>query len=222
MNVTRFPSAASEQPLARRLRGDEGTALVEFALVLPILIWLGVAMIEYGFAWRQEDLVESALLNAARTDAQQSKGRFADFEALQALGSSLSGLKRTSVDKIIIWNATSQTNNTPPTVCVNKTVSTNSAVGDPTAQCSVYSAQQMNTSQPVGFPAGASTSPSCPTGSWDINWCPTTRTNTEGNGDWVGMWVQVSYTSFSGLIPNHLITMKKAAVYRLEPPYIGS
>lgn len=50
-------------------RGERGTAAVEFALVLPIVFALVLAMVQVGLLVRDRLLVESAVRSGARTAA---------------------------------------------------------------------------------------------------------------------------------------------------------
>lgn len=52
-----------------RLRGDEGQATVEFALILPILILLVVGIFEFGRAWNAHQVITDAAREGARTGA---------------------------------------------------------------------------------------------------------------------------------------------------------
>ncbi|MBI2703842.1 MAG: pilus assembly protein [Actinobacteria bacterium] len=179
-------------------------------MAAPILVMLAVTMFEYGMAFRQENILENAVMSAARTDSQLSKNRLADYEALQQLSSAFGGLKRATVTKISIWKANS--NNTVPAAC-----KTSSQPG----LCNFYTKAQMNTNTPVGFPGGSFGSPSC-AGGWDAAWCPVFRENRDVVGaDWLGVWVEIQYTSFTNLIPGMTLTMSEQAIYRLEPPFIG-
>lgn len=51
---------------ARSIREDGGTASLEAALVLPFVLVLGVAMIEFGWLMAQVESVQTALRDAAR------------------------------------------------------------------------------------------------------------------------------------------------------------
>ena len=55
-------------PTARRRRHD-GSATVEFALVLPIVLAVGLALVQVGLLVRERLLVESAVRSGARTAA---------------------------------------------------------------------------------------------------------------------------------------------------------
>jgi hypothetical protein len=50
----------------RRLRPDSGEALVEMALVLPILLVLSLGMLDFGRAFHAKNIVDSAAREACR------------------------------------------------------------------------------------------------------------------------------------------------------------
>ena len=54
---------------AMRARGERGTAAVEFALVLPIVLAIVLALVQVGLLVRDRLLVESAVRSGARTAA---------------------------------------------------------------------------------------------------------------------------------------------------------
>ena len=64
----------------RRLRGDEGTAVVEFALVLPFLAVLALGTVDLGRAYQ----LKNRLTNAAREGAVYGQFHPCDTSAIQA------------------------------------------------------------------------------------------------------------------------------------------
>src|SRR4051794_15371680 len=57
----------------RRARGDDGAAIVEAALVMPLVILIVFAIIEFGFAFKDLLTVTSATRAGARTATALSK-----------------------------------------------------------------------------------------------------------------------------------------------------
>lgn len=51
----------------RRVAADSGQALVEFALVLPILLMVVIGIFEFGRAWNTYQVITDAAREAART-----------------------------------------------------------------------------------------------------------------------------------------------------------
>lgn len=202
----------------RRCRGEGGVAIVEFALVLPVVALFVLGIIDFGTLWRQNNIAEDAVLSAGRTVSSTARNRYADYEALRALSSALSGVENAEISKVVIWKANSYSD--PPSSCTSINPGSSGTFGV-SGLCNVYSAAQVNTIAPVGFPATSSQNPTCTAGSWDARWCPTSRVNAEGNGDWIGVWVELDYTSVTGIVPGGSFAFSAQAVYRLEPPYVG-
>jgi hypothetical protein len=49
-------------------------------------------------------------------------------------------------------------------------------------------------------------------------WCPTSRQSQQALGaDYLGVWMQVTYTYVTKIFPGSGITIRDAAVMRLEP-----
>jgi len=70
----------------KRLRPDSGEALVEMALVLPILLVLSLGMLDFGRAFHMKNIVDSAAREACRVavittppDVALAQGRAADI-----------------------------------------------------------------------------------------------------------------------------------------------
>ena len=65
----RLLQGATGAPGARRSRQESGQALVEFALVLPVLILLVVGIIDFGFAFNSWNTTQNAAREGARIAA---------------------------------------------------------------------------------------------------------------------------------------------------------
>ncbi|MEZ5144368.1 MAG: TadE/TadG family type IV pilus assembly protein [Acidimicrobiales bacterium] len=200
-----------------RLTGDHGAALVEFALAAPLLILLTTGMVEYGFAWRQENLLQRALSTAGRTASSMGDNRFADYETLQSLASAMNGGRRVSIERLVVYKSTTANGQLPANCDIAVSPTAIEVNGRP-GSCNVYTGAMVNTLNPVGFPAGSATNPTCASGSWDANWCPTTRS--KDAPDFVGLHLRVRYTTLTG-IAGSSITMDEYVVYALEPPTVG-
>ena len=57
---------ASLRRLLRRWRSDEGAQLVEFALVLPLLLFVVLAIAEFGFIFQRYEVITNAAREGAR------------------------------------------------------------------------------------------------------------------------------------------------------------
>lgn len=76
----------------RHARGEHGVAMVEFAMILPILAILLVGVIEVGFAFKQKLLVDNAVQVAARTGSALGQSDDVDLRVLEALQQGFYGL----------------------------------------------------------------------------------------------------------------------------------
>lgn len=198
--------------LARRVEStrqqpDEAAVLVEFAFALPILMLFMLGIFEFGFGWRQKIFVERAAQSGGRTAASGGNDRLADFDALRAVDSQMSGANNVEIDMVVIWKANTLDSGVPP-AC--------EAGGSVPGLCNVYSAAQAKTALPSGF-----TGASCSGGSWDASWCPTGRDNSPPGADLVGVAVYGTYSTITNILPVDDLEFFASGVYHLEPPYVG-
>ena len=57
---------ATESRLRRRLRSESGAELIEFSLTLPLLLLIVLGIIEFGFVFREYEIVTNAAREGAR------------------------------------------------------------------------------------------------------------------------------------------------------------
>lgn len=193
-----------------RRRSDEGVALLEAALILPVLFLLFIGMIEGGTAYRDGNTLARATQQAARSDARIADGQFADYEALKSLESGLAGLDASSIDRVIIYNA-GATGDVPPPSCLAITRPDDFSVRG-NASCNVYSKSQVEADDPTRFGCGG--------GDWDANFCPSGRIRTGDNPTKLGVWVELDFDKVTKVFPGSL-SLTRAAVYQLEPCVAG-
>src|SRR5438046_3919111 len=62
----RQPSASNRRGLARRLLGQRGTALMETALTLPLILLVSVSIFEFGRAYQTWQVLTNAAREGAR------------------------------------------------------------------------------------------------------------------------------------------------------------
>jgi len=183
-------------------RHERGVALVEFALVAPVLILLVLGIFEFGNAWRQTAGIERAVQQGARTVTSQANARYADYEALRAVDSATRSLSGVTVDQVVIYRADSA-DGAIPAACLTASQS---------GLCNRYTGAQVRTVAPTGFPPATSCA-----GGWDALWCPTGRDRDGINRMRIGVHLTVSYTPVTGLIPGPTMTITRTAVYQIEP-----
>lgn len=198
-------------PMPQRATGDSGAVFVEFALILPMLVLLFSGIAEFGAAYRVRDQMQHSLMSAGRVAAQQSDGRYGDYETLRSLSSSLSSLSgNTSIKRVIIFKAPA--NGQVPANCLTVPVSTTQA--GITATCNVYGPAQVANPSLSNF----STPTACSSGAWDFAWCPISRIATTQQ---IGVFIELNYTTITKLLPVST-TLTGTSVYSIEPLPIGA
>jgi Flp pilus assembly protein TadG len=200
----------------RRGRGDDGTVIVESALVVPLLAFVALGMMEYGFLFRQSTVFSSAVQDAARVDSHVGNARPADQVALASLATGLAPMRRTQLIKVIIFRADGDNGAVPPDC--GAVTPDDAGAGLKSLSCNVFSPNQVKTTAATTPPGGQFSDP-CTDGAgtaWDRFWCPTDRkVSLIDPPDWVGMYVQVDYTFITGVFGRHT-TLVDQAVFRDE------
>lgn len=203
----------------RRLAADDGAAMVEFALVAPVIALFILGTVEFGFAWRNQSTVTNALRSAARTDASLSGNddRLAEYFALDQFRTATSGLKQMALQKLIVFKTSSSGAYSSSSCGTTNPTTTGAGVAN---HCNIYGQTQLNTLATNKF-GGTSTSTSCTTPTnWDGYWCPINRENmlsAPGGPDYLGIRSVYTYTLYTKVLPNSTITMQDVAVIRIEP-----
>ncbi len=87
---------------ARRLRGDEGVALVELALFAPFLIFMVMGMMEFGLMWRDSITVTNSARAGARIGSNAADDNLADYSVVLNVAGALSDISPGDVRKLVI------------------------------------------------------------------------------------------------------------------------
>lgn len=183
--------------------------MIEAAIVLPFLALLAFGIIESGFAYSDSNTLARATQQAARVDSRLATNSAADYEALRSLRSGLTSLRASSIERVIIYRATTS-GTTPPSSCLSlPRPDDTTRVGN--ANCNVYSRSQVMSDQPGSFGCA---------GGWDQNFCPASRTRTGNNPTKVGIWVELNYDKVTRILPGNL-QLTHGAVFQLEPCIAG-
>jgi Flp pilus assembly protein TadG len=195
------------------MRGrDEGLALVEVALVLPLLCLLAFGTVELGRAWVASNRVEGAASQAARMGAVSGGRVEADRDVLVALRAALPGEALSNVDRVVVFRSATA-DGTVPAGCVKPSGST-SEVG--TADCNTYTGATLRATTAtsmVGF--GAS-----PTAK-DRHWAPSGRRDALADPpDYLGVWIRTKYQSVTGVGFVEL-TLTASSIHRIQPDLAG-
>lgn len=193
---------------SRRLRGDGGLAIVEFAIVAPLLALFVAGIIEFGMAWRDNLTVSSATRSAARVASNLGDNELADLEALLTLKAALGPLDGSQLVGVLIYDG-SATDGAPSPACFD-------AGGNPQASaagnCNYYTAAMISSLAPANFGSGGS----C--GAWDWYYCSVSeRSTNQVSLDDVGVWVRINRDWFTDIFPGNGMTIEDQTVMRVEP-----
>ena len=134
-------------------------SLVELAVIAPLIIMLGMGVLEFGLAWRDSLTISNTLRSGARVGSNSGDDRLADYNTLKQVEAAIEQIPNTRILRIVIFKSTTS-NGAVPTACASGTSVTN--------VCNVYTAAQMDTLTEADFDQ-----PDCD-GDPDESWCPTT------------------------------------------------
>ncbi len=204
--------------LTRRRRREGGVALIEAAIVLPLVVVIFLSTVEFGFAWRDVNRIERGLQSAGRTGSSIGAGPFADFETIRAVDSALEGMAGATIERVVVFEASSANGLVPPTCATMAVAPTSlSAQGSSAAgaRCNVYSPAQVDRESPSGFPR--TSTGGCSGGSWDQFFCPASRTDTGPNLTYLGVYIKATYEPFTSVISGPTLDIERTTVYRVEP-----
>lgn len=194
---------------ARIRRGIGGAVLVELAFVSMFLAVLAGGAYDFGMGWRQGLAVTEASRTGARVGSSQGDLVGADFALLSGTKAALasSGVLP-AVNRVVIYKSATVDGDIPANC--RTTTSTN-----PTEACNILTGTQFR-ALPASVTTGVLTATGCITNSQAKNWCPTTRNNVQLTAEYIGVWVQVTYT-FKFKFIGSSRTIERDAVMRLEP-----
>jgi len=195
----------------RRGRGDRGLAVVEVAIILPLLALLISGIIEGGMAWRDSLTVSSGTRSAARVVSNLGSNRLSDYEALLTLDAALDGLSTSYVVGVLIYDA-SAADGAVPAACLDSGGNPKSISGS----CNYYSAAMIKSMSISKFDGLEATT--CSATSWDHFYCPTSRETRQKQGlETVGVWVRVKRGWFTNMFPGDGLTVEHRTVMNVEP-----
>jgi hypothetical protein len=196
--------------------GDRGVALVEMAIVAPLLALLVAGMVEFGTMWRDNLTMSSSTRASARIVSNLADERLADYEALLTLEAGLTGVDGINLHGVLIYDA-GAADGQPHASCFDGT-------GDPQASaghCNFYSAAD------VAMMPGLSCAVTCAefpnnancAGGLTVYFCPQEDRETDqalGTAN-VGIWIRADRPYITGLLPGNGVTMTDSTVMKVEP-----
>lgn len=180
---------------ARRHRGAHGAAMVEAAIVLPLLLVLTAGIVEYGLAFHQSAALAAASRAAARTASAMPKNDQLAANAADSASSQLQGTGEGTPDEVWIFRVDPLTNQPYGTF--------------PNCQdCAGFkwdpAQRRFDTSQPIASDP----------------WDPGEQDACAGQSDEVGVTVKLTHKYLFGVFGSSK-QLSHTTVMRLEP-YIGS
>lgn len=190
-----------------RASGERGAALVELAVILPLIIMIAFGVVEFGSAWNRKLQMETAARAGARVGSSLGNTRLADYGLLQAVKSALNDIGLSNVDYVVVFKSTATNGARPAGNCASSTPSS------VTSQCNVYTGAQLQSLTQTDFAGTTSCSGTAP----DRFWCPLNRQNVQSLGaDYLGVWIKARYVTITGVFKSPFF-LTSAAIMRLEP-----
>ncbi len=179
--------------LRRFRRSDDGTAMVEFALVFLLLLMIAIGAFEWGVAFQDRIAVTQATREAGRLGSAAGDEPDADCRILEAAAGALSAISGNQIKELWIYESD-----------VNGTVGANRMTYRP--------------SLPGDNPANLR----CTGGSWyitpPISWASTIRDNDGVTRDWLGIKIILDHTWKTNFLWfNGSVQWEEDAVFHLEP-----
>jgi Flp pilus assembly protein TadG len=190
-----------------RASGERGAALVELAVVLPLLLLIAFGVVEYGSAWNRKLQMETAARAGARVGSSLGNTRLADYGLLQGVKSAINDIGLSNVDYVVVFKSTATDGARPSGTCASSTPTSVSG------SCNVYTGAQLQSLTQADFTGTVS----CGTTAPDRYWCPLSRQNVQSIGaDYIGVWIKARYVTITGLFKSPFF-LTSAAIMRLEP-----
>jgi Flp pilus assembly protein TadG len=215
---------------SRRVGGDDGAVIIEFALAAPLLIILVLGIFESAFALYDANSLTNSLRLAGRTLATlgATQNPQSDYLALSQMKAELSRLPNAIPVKVVVYetNATGTANLTSGSNCKNINPGTSTAVFGVTNVCNVYGRNHLASLNVANFgtsPSPPATPTSCTSSSWHRNYCPvdgdrSSNISSASGSDYIGVYAELEYSYITKLFGGGTRTITDYVVYKIEPP----
>ena len=190
------PSKASDT--ARRFGGDDGAALVELALVAPVLILLLFAMAEVGLAWRTSTSTADAIRQATLDASSPAGDRYGDLNALETI---VANLDANNIEYVTIYDTTDP-GGQAPAGCI---------AGSVPGVCNTYRAADLVRVANGTVSRDTLDETTC-AGAFDSDWCPLDRST----GSQLGIQIRLEHEYITGIVPGSgIVTIDDHATFPL-------
>ena len=194
-----------------RRRGQRGVAIVELAIVAPVLLLIMLGMAEFGVGWVGSSRVESSASTAARVASSSGASTDADRNVLLSLRASLPADLLANVERVIIFksNVNGDMAGNCRTVSPGGGVGTGAGTAGAADRCNTYTGAQLRT---------VTSSGAFTTGSF---WLPSTRRDhLSGPPDYIGVMVITRQDSLTDTFWSDR-QIVQSSVYRIAPDIDG-
>ena len=188
--------------MKRRQRKDRGASLVEVGLVMPLLILLAIGLAEIGFLVIDYITVTNAARSGARTGAAAADDPSADNVILDVVEEAVCNLRFGNVESVTIFKA--QADGSVPTL--------------PTSDANVW----VNNGPLSSLACDVAGSHGFSMGTNCCNWLSTSRDRVPPDFDTIGIQIEFSHSSITGVFPFPTTTWTETAVMQIEPDTTGS
>lgn len=180
-------------------RRDAGAALVETAIVTPLLLLILFGAIELGSAWQFATQLERAARAGARPATALSANAYADRDALAAVVGSISAADRRGITAVVVYDATDDPR--VPDACLR---------GSVPGRCNSYTPQQFTAVAGQGRWG-------CRPGSLDASWCPTGRSSSSADPIKIGIHIAGYHRWVTGVLSGDGLGVSATVVMQLDP-----
>lgn len=196
-----------------RRHRERGVAMLEIALVAPIVFLLVFGIIEFGLVFRDQHATQDAVSEAARMGAILGPDTvIADYEIMSALRDGMGGIPPEWIETIVVFRAAGGGAGGSPV----SQVPAGCRQGTASSRCNVYDPEEAFRQVVAGNTAyfNCSTNPTGPACSWpaslrDDGPSPATIHH-------LGVYVRLHRDSLTGVVGS-TFTIESASVIRLEP-----
>lgn len=182
-------------------RRSRGAAMTEAAIVSPVFFALLFGVIEFALLFRSNLTVANTARDAARTAAAAGNDIDADYRILQTARQSAAAANMGDIQRIVIFQATSQTDPVPPTCKAGTRV---------TDVCNVYTPADFTQVKDLF---------NCLDPYLDRSFCPTKdylRDVRFSSLGYIGVYVELRHSYITRIFGSHT-TIRDTVVLRIEP-----
>jgi Flp pilus assembly protein TadG len=189
-------TATTTRGRARRARRDRdsGAALVEMAIVVPLLAVMLFGIVEYGTMISKNLALSGSTRAGARVGAQEGNQRDADYDILKAVENSRGFMSLNSIESVVVYKSADAQGEVPEDCKAGVAVP---------GVCNVYPAS-----------AFGMTPDDLYTNAMSTNWPATSRVL---GTDYIGVWVIAEHSWLTSLFSSTPTEVADSAVMRIEP-----